>query len=72
MPAVYRENPYFSLVEPGQVQEGYTIAEFEESASLNVSFNQNMDETSEEEQLSLSKNFKDGVGDDMSRIFDPN
>ena len=37
-------------------------AEFEESASLNVSFNQNMeDETLEEEQLSLSKNFKESA-----------
>lgn len=51
-----------SIVEPGQVQEGYTFAEFEESASLNVSFNQNMeDETLEEEQLSLSKNFKESA-----------
>ena len=66
LPAVYRENPYFSLdpsiVEPGQDHEGYTTAALEESASSNVSFNVNMeDETLEEEQLSLRKNFKESA-----------
>ncbi|KAL9988910.1 hypothetical protein ACROYT_G003403 [Oculina patagonica] len=63
LPAVYRENPYFSLdpsiVKAGLAQESYTIAESKKSASLNP---QNMeDETLEEEQLSLSKNFKESA-----------